>query len=63
MLRLKKDFFLGKGLLYHKTFFKSTNKEVDQFVMPQQFRKGTVRVCHEDYGHLGMDCLQVFLQE
>ena len=63
MLRLKKDFFLNKGLLYHKTLFKTMNKEVDQFVMPQQFRKRTVRVCHEDHGHLGMDCVQILLQE
>ena len=31
--------------------------------MPQQFRKRTVRSCHEDYGHLGMDRVQVLLQE
>ena len=31
--------------------------------MPQQFRKRTVRVCHEDYGNLGMDRVQILLQE
>ena len=36
---------------------------MNQFVMPQQFRKRTVQSCHEDYGHLGMDRVQVLLQE
>ena len=31
--------------------------------MPQQFRKRTVQSCHEDYGHLGMDRVQILLQE
>ena len=39
MLRLRKDFFLEKGLLYRKAHFKVTDKHVNQFVMPQQFRK------------------------
>ena len=55
LLRLKKDLFLDCGLLYRKAYFKNTNKLVHQFVMPTQFRKRTVTVCHEDYGHLGMD--------
>ena len=44
MLRLKKDFFLQNKLLYRKTYFKSTGKQMDQFVMPQQFRKRMVSV-------------------
>ena len=63
MMRLRKDFFMENGLLYRKTSFKTTEKQVDQFVMPQQFCKRTVRVCHEDYGHLGMDNVQILLQE
>ena len=55
MLRLQKDFFLEKGLLYRKAYFKMTDKHVNQFVMPQQFQRRTVQSCHEDYGHLGMD--------
>ena len=31
--------------------------------MPQQFCKQTVRVHHEDYGHLGNDSVQILLQE
>ena len=31
-----------------------TGKQVNQFVMPTKFRKRTVTICHEDYGHLGM---------
>ena len=63
MLRLRKDFFIENGLLYHKAYFKVTDKHVNQFVMPQQFQKWTVQACQEDYGHLGMDRVQLLLQE
>ena len=63
MLRLRKDFFMEKQLLYQKAHFKVTDKVVKQFVMPPQFRKRTVQVCHEDCGHLGMDRVQILLQE
>ena len=63
MLRLQKEFFLDSDLLYRKTFFKSTNKSVSQFVIPRQFRKRMVLVCHEDYGHLEMDRVLILLQE
>ena len=63
MMRLRKDFFRKGGLLYRKASFKSSGKQVDQFVMPQQFHKQTVKVCHEDYGYLGMDHVQILLQE
>ena len=62
-VRLRKDLFVENGLLYRKAYFKATNKQVHQFVMPTQFRKRTVTVCHEDYGHLGMDRVLVLLQE
>ena len=42
MMRLRKDFFMENGLLYRKASFKMTEKQVDQFVMPQQFCKPTV---------------------
>ena len=48
MMKLRKDFLMENGLLYRKTSFKMTEKQVDQFVMPQKFHKQTVRVCHED---------------
>ena len=63
MLRSRKDFYLDTHLLYRKAFFKNSNKIVNQFVMPQQFRKRTVLTCHEDYGHLGMDRVLILLQE
>ena len=63
MLRLRKEFFLSNELLYRKAFFKNTKKTVNQFVMPRQFQKRTVLVCHEDYGHLRMDRLLILLQE
>ena len=63
LLRLRKDLFLENGLLYRRAHFKATNKKVHQFVMPTQFRKRTVTVCHEDYGHLGMDRVLILLQE
>ena len=55
--------FLDSGLLYRKAYFKATNKQVHQFVMPTQFRKCTVTVYHKDYGHLGRDRVLVLLQE
>ena len=63
LLRLRKDLFLDNGLLYRKAFFRTTGKQVNQFVMPTKFRKHTVTICHEDYGHLGMDRVLVLLQE
>ena len=63
MMRLKKDFFMENGLLYRKAYFKATDKSVNQFVIPHQFQRRTVQVCHEDYGHLGMDHVQILLQE
>ena len=62
-VRLRKDLFLDNGLLYRKAYFKATNRQVHQFVMPTQFRKRIVTVCHEDYGHLGMDRVLILLQE
>ena len=62
-LRLRKDLFLDSGLLYRKVFFRMTGKQVNQFVMPTKFRKCTVTIYHEDYGHLGMDRVLVLLQE
>ena len=63
LMRQRKDLFLENGLLYRKAHFKTTNKLIHQFVMPVQFRKRTVMVCHDDYGHLGMDRVLVLLQE
>ena len=62
-LRLRKDLFLESGLLYRKALFRTTGKQVNQFVMPTKFHKRTVTICHEDYGHLGMDRVLVLLQE
>ena len=39
MMRLRKDFFIENGLLYRRASFKMTEKQMDQFVMPQQFCK------------------------
>ena len=63
MMRLRKEFFMENNLLYRKAHFKLTGKRVKQFAMPNQFRKRTVEVCHEDYGHLGMDRVLILLQE
>ena len=62
-LRLRKDLFLDSGLLYRRAFFRTTGKQVNQFVMPTKFRKRTVMICHEDYGHLGKDRVLFLLQE
>ena len=60
---MRKDFFLDCQLLYRKVHFKMTNKQVKQFILPPQFRKRTVMVCHKYYGHLGMDQVLILLQE
>ena len=39
MIMLQKDFFMEGGLLYRRASFKAAGKQVDQFVMPQQFCK------------------------
>ena len=39
MMRLRKNFFMENGLLYQKASFKASGKQVDQFMMPQQFCK------------------------
>ena len=49
--------------MYRKAYFKSTAKQVHQFVLQVQFRKQTLTVCHEYYGHLGMDSVLILLQE
>ena len=59
----KEGLIIDNGLLYCKAHFKTTDKRVNQFVMPTQFPKRTVMVCHEDYGHLAMDRVLVLLQE
>ena len=48
LVRLRKDFFLENGLLYQKAYFRTTGKQVNQFVKPTKFRKHTVMICHED---------------
>ena len=62
-LRLRKDLFLDNRLLYRRAFFRMSGKQVNQFVMPTNFRKCIVMICHEDYGHLGKDRMLVLLQE
>ena len=63
LMRLRKDLFLENGLLYCEAYFRTTNKLIHQFVMPVQLRKRTVMICHDDYGHLGMDRVLILLQE
>ena len=43
-LRLRKDLFLDSGLLYRIAFFRTTGKQVNQFVMPTKFHKRTFTI-------------------
>ena len=46
LLWLRKDLFLDSGLLYRKAYFRITDIQVNQFVIPTQFHKCTVTICH-----------------
>ena len=34
-----------------------------QFLLPRTFRKKTILACHDQFGHLGIDKMLVFLQD
>ena len=62
LLRFKEHLQLVEGLLYSKWLYKSEIVHL-QFVLPISFRRKTVVVCHDEFGHLGMDKTLVLLQE
>ena len=61
--RLKKQLSLKDGLLYRRAFSRKQGSVVFQFVMPQKYRKKVLSICHDDYGHLGVDRVTFLLQE
>ena len=62
ILHFRDNLKLVDGLLYHKWIYKNEVTYL-QFVLPCSFRKRTVILCHDQFGHLGMDKALILLQE
>ena len=62
ILHFRDNLKLVDGLLYRKWVYKDEITYL-QFVLPCEFRKRTVIVCHDQFGHLGMDKTLILLQE
>ena len=62
ILRFRDSLKLVDGLLYLKWINKNEITYL-QFVLPCSFRKRTVILCHDQFGHLGMDKTLILLQE
>ena len=61
--KLRNQLEFKNGLLYRKVYSKRQGKHIYQFVLPEKFRKRTLTVCHDDYGHLGEDRVVHLLQD
>ena len=55
MLRHKQQFIYRYGLLNRKVQFHSHDPPSLQFVLPQNYREQTMKACHDDIGHLGLE--------
>ena len=62
ILHFRDNLKLVDGLLYHKWIYKNEITYL-QFLLPCNFRKRTVILCHDQFGHLGMDKTFILLQE
>ena len=62
-LKNRRNLLLIEGLLHRKVQLKHQQVEVNQFVLPPRFRKRVVLACHDEMGHLGMDCTLLLLQD
>ena len=63
LLKYRKDLWFNRGLLYRKVKLKVHDEMVAHFVLPKPFRKRVILACHDDYGHLGMECTLGLLQD
>ena len=61
--KMRKQLVLEDGLLYRKFYSTRLGENIFQFVMPSKFRKKALSICHDDYGHLGVDRVTFLLQE
>ena len=63
LLKYRKSLKMREGLLYRKVKLRGHMDEVDQFVLPEEFKRKVVLACHDDNGHLGMEKTLHLLQE
>ena len=63
LLKYRINLKLKEGLLYRTVKLKGHIDEIDQFVLPEEFKKKVVLACHDDNGHLGMEKTLHLLQE
>ena len=64
LLKYWKDLMKKEGLLYRKVLLKGHDQPIAaQFLLPEPFRCKTVSVCHNDFGHMGMERTLGLLQE
>ena len=55
LLKYQQDLHLKNGLVYHKVQLKNHHTSVQQFVLPEPFQRQIILMCHDDFGHLGME--------
>ena len=53
--KMKGELCIENKLLYRKIFSSRLDQTIYQFVLPKSFRNRTISICHDDYGHLGID--------
>ena len=63
LLKYRQDLHLKNGLLYHKVQLKDHKMSIQQFVLPEEFRREVILACHDDFGHLGMEKTLGLLEE
>ena len=63
LLKYRQALNLKDGLLYCKVQLKDHKMSIQQFVLPENFRKEVILACHNDFGHLGMENTLGLLKE
>ena len=61
--KMKGELCVVDKLLYRKIFSTRLDQTIHQFVLPKTFRSRTISICHDDYGHLGIDRVTQLLQD
>ena len=59
----RKHLIIHYGLLYRVLKHKGTGRKTNQFVLPERFRKRALEVCHDEFGHQGIDETTLLLQK
>ena len=62
-MKLWRYLVLEGGLLFRTVQLKHQVHPIDQLILPYKFRKRMVLACHDEMGHLGMDCTLLVLQD